>query len=61
LNQPTPLLRVEAHLLDFNGDLYGQEMEITFREKLRNEQKFSSLDELKAQIASDLEKARSHF
>jgi riboflavin kinase/FMN adenylyltransferase len=61
LNQPTPLLRVEAHLLDFNGDLYGQEMEITFREKLRDEQKFSSLDELKAQIARDLEKARSHF
>src|SRR5581483_11447016 len=40
LNNPTPALRVEAHLLDFKGDLYGQEMELVFVEKLREEQKF---------------------
>ena len=34
---PAPVLRVEAHLLDFSGDLYGQELEITFVEKLRDE------------------------
>jgi riboflavin kinase/FMN adenylyltransferase len=61
VQQSAPQLRVEAHLLDFNGDLYGQEMEIIFREKLRDEQKFSSLDELRNQIGRDLEKAKTHF
>ena len=61
LQNPVPQLRVEAHLLDFKGDLYGQEMEITFREKLREEQKFPCLDELKVQIAKDVEEARGRF
>ena len=38
LQNPTPQLRVEAHLLDFNGDLYGQELEIEIGEKLRDEE-----------------------
>ena len=50
--------RFEVHLLDFAGDLYGQELQIKFFEKLRGEQKFGSLDELKAQIAKDAEAAR---
>lgn len=54
LDPPTPRTRVEAHLLDFDGDLYGEEMELTFVEKLRDEQKFASLDALKAQIANDI-------
>ena len=53
--------QVEAHLLDFDGDLYGQELEITFVEKLREEQKFPSLDALKAQIAKDVEETRRLF
>jgi riboflavin kinase / FMN adenylyltransferase len=61
VNQPTPQLRVEVHLLDFSGDLYGQEMEVTFTAKLRDEQKFSSLEELKVQIARDIAEARARF
>ncbi|MCX6894361.1 MAG: bifunctional riboflavin kinase/FAD synthetase [Verrucomicrobia bacterium] len=61
LKSPAPALRVEVHLLDFAGDLYGQELEITFASRLRDEQKFASLEELKAQIARDIAAARSHF
>jgi riboflavin kinase/FMN adenylyltransferase len=59
VQNPTPQTRVEAHLLDFNADLYGQELEITFQEKLRDEQKFPSLTALKEQIARDIAEARS--
>ena len=61
LSNPTPELRVEVHLLDFTGDLYGEELEVTFAVKLRDEQKFASLDELKAQIARDVAGARMRF
>jgi riboflavin kinase / FMN adenylyltransferase len=61
LNNPAPSLRIEAHLLDFNEDIYGQELEIVFAEKLRDEQKFPSLDELKAQIARDIAQAKTIF
>ena len=61
VNQPPPLPRVEVHLLDFTGDLYGLEMEVTFATKLRDEQKFTSLDELKAQIARDITEAKKMF
>jgi riboflavin kinase/FMN adenylyltransferase len=40
----SPSLQLEAHLLDYHGDLYGQELELTFVEKLRDEQRFDSLD-----------------
>ena len=45
---------VEAHLLDFDGDLYGKEITIAFCAFLRPEQKFDSLDGLKAQITADI-------
>lgn len=61
VNNPTPQLRVEVHLLDFAGDIYGQEMEVTFAAKLRDEQKFANLDELKAQIARDIAEAKQRF
>jgi riboflavin kinase/FMN adenylyltransferase len=44
--------------LDFNAELYGEELEIVFAEKLRDEQKFPSVDALKAQIARDIERAK---
>jgi riboflavin kinase/FMN adenylyltransferase len=56
-----PQLRVEAHLLDFSGDLYGQELKIEIGEKLRDERKFGSREELKAQIARDVAAARMRF
>ena len=61
LASAVPELRVEAHVLDFSGDLYGQEMELTFVAKLRDEQKFSSLEELQSQIARDVTAARGRF
>jgi riboflavin kinase / FMN adenylyltransferase len=59
LQNPNPTVRVEAHLLDFNGELYGEDLEIVFGEKLRDEQKFPSVEELKAQIARDIERAKA--
>ena len=61
VSQPTPQRRVEAHLLSFTGELYSHELELTFVEKLRDEQKFPSLDDLRAQIARDIERAQSLF
>jgi riboflavin kinase/FMN adenylyltransferase len=49
---------VEAHLLDWSGDLYGQMLRVMFWERLRGEQKFSGIDELKAQIVRDAARAR---
>ena len=61
LQSPQPRLQVEAHLLDLTADLYGQEMEIAFVEKLRDEQKFSSPEALQKQIQSDIVAARRLF
>jgi riboflavin kinase/FMN adenylyltransferase len=47
-------LCVEAHLLNFSGNLYGAELEVEVGEKLREERKFASPTELKAQIARDI-------
>jgi riboflavin kinase/FMN adenylyltransferase len=52
-------LRVEAHLLDFAGDLYGRELEIEVGDKLRDEKKFASPEELKQQIARDITAVRA--
>ncbi|HXI73027.1 MAG TPA: bifunctional riboflavin kinase/FAD synthetase [Verrucomicrobiae bacterium] len=53
-----PQLRVEAHLLDFDGTLYGAELEVEMGGKLRDEQKFASVAELREQIARDIAKVR---
>jgi len=52
-------LRVEAFLLDFEGDLYGRRLVVELWQRLRDEQVFSSEDELVAQIASDVEATRA--
>lgn len=52
---------LEVHLLDFHGHLYGREVEVRFDKKMREEQKFPSLDILKTQIHSDIEQARQFF
>ncbi len=49
---------LEAHLFDFEGDLYGKHLRVQLIERLRPEQKFDGLDAIKAQIARDCEKAR---
>ncbi len=63
-NRPTFNLTgivVEAHLLNFEGDLYGEELTLSFIERLRDEQKFESLDALKIQIGKDIEIAEKIF
>ena len=51
-------LAIEAHLLDFTGDLYGHRMRLDFMLHLREEMRFPSVEDLKAQIARDVEAAR---
>jgi riboflavin kinase/FMN adenylyltransferase len=45
---------VEAHLLDFDGDLYGKGLALRFVARLRSERKFESIEELAAQIRRDV-------
>ena len=49
---------VEAHLIDFDGDLYGSELRIDFLSRLRGERLFDSVDALVEQIGRDVERAR---
>lgn len=52
---------LEVHILDFNADIYGKTINVVFRKKIRDEKKFASLDELKANIHADIETARQYF
>ena len=49
-----PEVTVEAHLLDFDGDLYGKTVRLELLRRLRSERKFNGLDELKEAIANDI-------
>ena len=49
---------IEVHLLDYNADLYGANIQVQLSYRLRDEQKFSSVDKLIAQIKQDEKKAR---
>src|ERR687898_1004101 len=51
-------LLVEAHLVGFDGDIYGETLRIAFLERLRGEKRFESVDELVAQMNRDVEQAR---
>jgi riboflavin kinase/FMN adenylyltransferase len=51
-------IRLEVHVFDFSGDLYGQNVCVAFHEKIRDELKFDGLDALKQQIAIDCETAK---
>ena len=51
-------LLVEAFLLDFDGDIYGEELELDFLERLRGEKRFDSVDTLVEQMHRDVEDAR---
>jgi riboflavin kinase/FMN adenylyltransferase len=52
------LMHVEAHLLDFKGDLYGQKVQLDFLARLRGEQKFPDVQALVAQIQDDIARTR---
>ena len=51
-------LRIEAHLFDFDADIYGQSLRTDLVARIRGEQKFDGLDALKAQIAKDVQAAK---
>lgn len=53
-----PPLRIETHLLDFSGNLYDKQLEVSFQVKLRDERKFAQVDDLIAQIGRDVNQAR---
>lgn len=57
--EPRPT--VETFIIDFDEDVYGQEMRIELLERLRGEQKFESVDELVAQMHKDIEATRAYF
>ena len=50
--------RVEAHLFDYEGDLYGRELDVSLHAYLRAERRFAGLEELRGQIALDALEAR---
>lgn len=52
------LLLVEAHVIDFDGDLYGERASVRFVQRLRDEQRFDGIDALVAQLRSDVDAAR---
>ncbi len=52
---------LEVYILDFDRDVYGYRVEVEFLHKIRNEEKFDSLDELTAHIAQDTAKAKAFF
>lgn len=52
---------LEVHILDFAGDIYNRTIEVEFCKKMREERKFGSIDELKAQIQRDIDAGRQYF
>lgn len=54
----TMAVNVEVHVLDFDGDLYGRTLSVRLTHRLRDEQRFDSVEELARQIAKDIERAR---
>lgn len=53
--------KIEAHLIGFDGDLYGKTVKAEFVKKIRDEKKFHSLTELKNQVEKDIEYAKNYF
>lgn len=51
-------MRIEAHLFDFSGDIYGAMLQVEFVARIRDEKKFNGLDELITQIGEDIRVAR---
>lgn len=52
---------IESYIFDFDGDLYGDVLRVRFLHRIRDERKFSGIDELKAQIGKDARRASNYF
>jgi len=55
------LVHVEAHLLNFNGEIYGDELQVEIGDKLREERRFSSTAKLREQIIQDIATVTSKY
>ena len=54
-------IHVETHILGFDGDLYGQRLDLAFVQRLRDERRFPDVDALREQIAADVRRAGRLF
>ena len=54
-------LNLEVHIFNFSKDIYGKHVHVTFLQKIRDEKKFKTIDELRQQIILDVDKAESFF
>lgn len=61
VEQQSEIAHLEVHLLEFDEDLYGQQLAVTFHHKLRDEERFATLDKLKAAIEQDVVRAREYW
>ncbi|SJM92054.1 bifunctional riboflavin kinase and FAD synthetase (fragment) [Crenothrix polyspora] len=50
---------LETHLFDFDGDIYGRYIEVHFKQKIRDEMRFQSLEQLQTQIKLDVAKTKT--
>ena len=55
---PSPGPLVEAHLINFDGDLYGERVGVTFAERLRDERRFDRVEDLVEQMWADVDTVR---
>ena len=58
-DEKNPRVKIETHIFDFNSEIYEQEIEVRLKSFLRDEIKFSGMDPLQKQIATDLAQARN--
>lgn len=56
-----PHIICETHIIGYNDNLYGRKIKVSFYKKLRDEKKFTSLDELKNEIANNIKEAGEYF
>jgi riboflavin kinase/FMN adenylyltransferase len=61
IKEYTHSISLETHLLDFDEDIYDKNIEVFFIEKIRNEKKFKSIEQLKQNIANDVKRTKSFF
>ena len=57
----TGALKVEVHILDWEGDLYGSNLHVSFMERIRDEQPFDNSNALKSQLQADEELCRARY
>lgn len=61
VEQQNEIAHLEVHLLDFDEDVYGQRIAVTFHQRLRDEEKFAGLAELREAIEKDIAQAREYW